>query len=383
MTAELTVDLDAVAANVRRLRAAATINGRGALLAVVKADGFGGGMEEVARCALAAGASGLGVTSLAEARRLREAGVDAPILSWLHAPDEDWTWALRHHVALGVPSLGHLAAITHAARGCGVPALVHLYADCGIARDGAPAYAWPELVARAQLAELAGNVRVQGVMGHLSSADTPTDERNHQEREAFAGAVAVARRAGLRPRQRHLAATAACLHDPAASHTVVRVGAGLVGIDPAGLVDLAQPLRFTTRVVSVRRVAAGAGVGYGHTWRAERETWLGLLPVGYADGVPRRLAAEAAVSLTGRRCRVVGRVSMDQTIIELGERPVATGSLVTIFGPGTDGEPTVADWARWADTIPHEIVTRIGPRVRREVVGVASPVGGPTSRWAS
>ncbi len=207
MTAELTVDLDAVAANVRRLRAAAEgPSGRGSLLAVVKADGFGGGMEAVARRALAAGATGLGVTSLAEACRLREAGIAAPILSWLHAPDDDWAWAIRHNVALGVPSLGHLAAIARAARGCGIPALVHLHVDCGIARDGAPACAWPELVARARLAELAGHMRVEGVMGHLSSADLPTDERNQQERRAFAAAVEGVRRAGLRPRQRHLAA---------------------------------------------------------------------------------------------------------------------------------------------------------------------------------
>jgi alanine racemase len=183
----------------------------------------------------------------------------------------------------------------------------------------------------------------------------------------FAWGVEQARAAGLRPSVRHLAATAATLTDPRAHHTMCRVGAGLVGIDPSRTTRLRGALTLTAPLVEVRRVRAGTPVGYGHTWTAPAPTVLGLLPLGYADGVPRSASGRAEVLVRGRRRPLVGRVSMDMAVVDLGWTGAAVGDLVTVFGPGDHGEPTVAEWADWADTIEHEVVTGLGARVRRTV----------------
>ena len=356
----LTVDLDAVAANTR-LFAART---PGALMAVVKADGFGHGAAAVARTALAHGASWLGVTSIEEALALRAHGLGAPVLSWLNPIDADFSAAVADGVDLAVPSLRHLGVISAAGAGQ-IAARVHLHLDTGMARDGAAPSEWAALCDAAHRAERAGTVRVVGVMGHLGCADEPTDPANAAGRAAFEQGLRVAREAGLRAPLRHLAATAATLTDPASLHTMSRVGAGLVGIDPSGSTRLTPALTLTAPIVSVRRVGTGAEVGYGHTWSASRPTTLALLPLGYADGLPRAASGRAEVLVRGRRCSLVGRISMDQAVIDVGDEPVAPGETVTVFGPGTRGEPTVADWAQWADTIEHEIVTGIGARVSR------------------
>ncbi|WP_447646390.1 alanine racemase [Nocardioides zeae] len=385
-TPVLTVDLAAVAHNTRVLAGRA---GTAALMAVVKADGFGLGASDVARTALAHGATRLGVTSLQEALALRAAAVDAPVLSWLNAVDAPWEAALLADVDLAVPSRDHLDAIAAAARTTGRTAPVHLHLDTGLARDGAAPDAWADLCRAARRAELLGAVRVVGAMGHLARADEPTHPANAGGRARFARGVAVARAAGLRPRLRHLAATAATLTDPASRHTVVRVGAGLAGIDPSGTTTLAGPVTLTAPVVSVRRVPAGTPVGYGGTWTAARATRLALLPVGYADGLPRLASGTAEVLLRGRRVPVVGRVSMDQVVVDLGPADdtgplggVAPGDVATVIGPGDgtgDGAaPTVADWAGWSGLLPHEVLTGLGSRPRR-VVRPAAPATSPAT----
>ncbi|HJQ05758.1 MAG TPA: alanine racemase C-terminal domain-containing protein, partial [Nocardioides sp.] len=225
--------------------------------------------------------------------------------------------------------------------------------------------AWARLCAAARRAERSGTVRVVGLMGHLACADRPADPSNAVGRDRFLWGLAVARRHGLRPPLRHLAATAATLTDPLSHHTLCRVGAGLVGIDPTGTTRLHPAMTLTAPVVSVRDVAPGVSVGYGHTWSAPRATRLALLPVGYADGIPRTASGRAQVWLRGRRCPVVGLVSMDQVVVDVGTAAVHVGEVATIFGSGTQGEPTAAEWAAWAGTIEHDIVTGIGSRVRR------------------
>jgi alanine racemase len=175
----------------------------------------------------------------------------------------------------------------------------------------------------------------------------------------------VARRAGLHPRVRHLSATSATLTDPASHFDACRVGAGLVGIDPSRTTTLSAAARWTAPVVVVRDVPAGTGVGYGHATVTTRRTRLVTLPVGYADGVPRVSADHAQVLLHGRRCDVVGRVSMDQVVVDVGDLPVVPGDEAVLFGAGADGEPTLRDWARWSSTLEHEVLTGLGPRVRR------------------
>lgn len=353
-TPSVEVDLSAVAANTRRFVALA----RGSVMAVVKADGFGHGLGDVARTAVAAGATWIGVTSLAEAVAVRESGVDVPVLSWLNPVDVDVRLAARCGIDLSVPSLRHLAMIEQAG-----PVRVHLQLDTGMARDGAAPDTWLALMSAARRAELAGKISVVGVMGHLPCADTPG--ANEAGRKALLRGVEMARQAGLRPSVRHLAATSAALTDPGSHLDVVRIGAGLVGIDPSGTTRLRPALRFTAPVVQVRRVQAGVGVGYGHAYVTERATTLALLPVGYADGLPRAATGRAEVLVGGRRRPVVGVISMDQVVIDVGDDVVVAGDEAVVFGSGDGGEPTVGDWARWAGTIPHEIVTGIGARVRR------------------
>ncbi len=352
----LEVDLAAVAANVELLARRAT----GELMAVVKADGFGHGAAAVARTALAHGATRLGVTSLDEALALRRDGIGAPVLSWLNPVDADFATAVAQGIEVAVPGRAHLEAVTRQAPG----AAVHLQLDTGLARDGAAPSEWADLCRAARRAERQGLVRVVGVMGHLACADVPDDPANALGRARFAWGVETARAAGLRPAQRHLAATAATLTDPLSHHTMSRVGAGLVGIDPSGTTALHPALTLTAPLVSVRRVHAGTPVGYGHTWIAPGVTELGLLPLGYADGLPRAASGRAEVLVRGRRRPLVGRISMDMAVVDLGPDGGAAGDVVTVFGPGHHGEPTTAEWAAWADTLEHEVVTGLGARVR-------------------
>jgi alanine racemase len=360
--ARLTVDLGAVAANTRLLKARTSAE----LMAVVKANGFGHGAAAVARTALNAGASWLGVTSLEEALALRVAGLtEVRILSWLNAPGTDFGAAHRHRIDLAVPSQEILAEV--AAVGGGIR--VHLHLDSGMSRDGAGPDLWRPLCEAARAFESAGRIQVVGLMSHLGRAGEPGAAGDSEESEArFRRGVAIARESGLRPSIRHLAATAATLTARQTHFDLVRVGAGLVGIDPSGTTRLRSAMTLTAPLIHIRAVEAGTPVGYGHTWRAARRTNLGLLPLGYADGLPRRASNRAEVWLRGRRCPVVGLISMDQCVIDLGDDSGELGATVTVFGSGAGGEPTVTDWARWASTIEHDIVTGITGRVYRHVI---------------
>ncbi|MBL0004099.1 MAG: alanine racemase [Actinomycetales bacterium] len=361
--AVLDIDLSAVGANTRRFAALTP-----ALLAVVKADGYGLGATQIARTALSHGAIGLGVTSLAEALALRADGLTAPILSWLNPVDGDFAAGLAAGVHLAVGSIEHLDAVCRAARRTGRAASVHLAVDCGMARDGSPPLAWPALCARAGQAQQSGLVDVVGVMGQLSHAGRPRHAASQRGRAVFDWAVTTAAGHGLAPEHRHLATTAACLTDPRSRHTMSRVGAGLVGVDPSSTTLLAQVVTLRAPVVAVRDVVAGTGVGYGHTWRAKRATRLVTVPVGYADGIPRGAAGRAEVSVGGHRCPVVGGVNMDQTVIDVGRLEIELGEPVVVLG----GEgPTLVEWAEWAQTLPHEILTGLGGRVARRYSGVS------------
>ena len=353
----VTIDRAAIAANTRLLAEHA----RGELMAVVKADGFGHGSVEVATAALANGATRLGVTCLAEALPLREAGLTAPILSWLDGAGADFSAAVKHDIELAVPDRVHLDAIARQVAGV----RVHLHLDIGLAREGAPPADWPDLCRAAHRLERRGVLRVVGLMGHLPCADDPAHPSNAVGRARFNWGVQVARAAGLRLVHRHLAATAATLVDPLSHHTMSRVGAGLVGIDPSSTTRLRPAMSLSAPLAQIRRVSAGTAVGYGHTWSAPGRTTLGLVPLGYADGLPRLASGRAQVFVRGRRRPVVGRVSMDSLVVELGDEPADPGETAIVFGPGDHGEPTVANWARWGQTIEHEIVVAVGARARR------------------
>jgi len=375
----LVVHDDAVRANTAHF---AELTG-GRLMAVLKADAFGHGA--VARSVLASGARAVGVTSIDEALALRDDGIEAPLLSWLNTPDADFEAAVRADVDLAAASAELLHAIVRAAGRAGRRARVHLHVDVGMSRDGCPPSEWAALCALAREHEALGGLRVVGVMGHLSCADRPDHPQNTRERLVFDAAVRTARRRGLSPAVIHLAATAATVtgqgagagpgacpgagaddsgrRDPA--RRLHRIGAGLFGIDPSGITDALRPaLSLTTAVVDSRRVGPGAGVGYGLEHVVPRGTNLALLPLGYGDGLPRAASHRAEVVVRGRRRPLVGLFSMDTVVVDTGDDRVSPGERVVVFGQGRT-EPTISDWARWADTIPHEIVTRIGCRVAR------------------
>ncbi|WP_353816055.1 alanine racemase [Agromyces sp. SYSU T00266] len=368
---EAVVDLDAVRQNVATI-AAAVAPAR--VMAVVKADAYGHGAAHVARAALAGGADRLGVADLDEALALRDAGIEAPVLAWLHDPAARFDAAIAHDIDLGASSLAQLEAMADAAAAVGRTANVHLKLDTGLSRNGILAADWDDVVARAATLEAESRVRVAGVFSHL--ANTSTDE-DAAQLAAFLDGVAAAERAGLSPEIRHLASTAAALRMPEARLDMVRIGIGVYGVPPFGDGTTAAELGLTPvmtlrgRIAAVRRVEPGTGASYGHTWRASRPTTLALVPLGYADGVPRQASGRAEVLIHGVRHRIAGRIAMDQFLVDVGEAEVAVGDEVVLFGDPAVGAPSADDWGDAADTIGYEIVTRVGPRVPRTHVGDA------------
>ena len=369
--AEVVVDLRAVRRNLRVLRdlVAEGVERAPLVMVVVKADAYGHGMLPVARTARAAGADWLGVATAAEARALRDDGDTGPLLCWLAAPGEDFAPLVATDVDVTASSVAQLGEVVAGARQAGRVARVQLKVDTGLSRNGAPRDQWLALVAAARSAELDGSVRVTGLWSHLACADEPDHPANAAQKAAFAEALALADDAGLQPEVRHLANSAGALLHPDARHDLVRLGIATYGLSPApdivSSVQLGLVPAMTVRgtVVLTKELAAGDGVSYGHTFVAEEPTRVALVPLGYADGVPRSASSVAQVQVDGLRCPVLGRVCMDQFVVAAPE--ARAGDEVVLFGPGARGEPTATDWARWCDTIDYEIVTRMGGRATR------------------
>ncbi|MFE5407231.1 alanine racemase [Microbacterium sp. NPDC056569] len=362
---EAVVDVGAIEDNVRHLR---RLTGS-EVIAVVKADGYGHGAVRSAVAALAGGASRLGVSDITEALALRRAGIDAPIVAWLHAPGADFAEAAALGIELGISSLEQLQKAA-AAASADRPVGVHLKLETGLSRNGIAPEEYRVVFAEAARLERIGRVRVIALFSHLSNA-SPDDDR--AALRAFEEGVAVAASVGLAPPLRHIAATHAAIDLPESRLGCVRIGIGLYGLSPFDdrtSADLGLRPAMTLRgtVAAVRRVPAGKGVSYGYDYRAERETTLALVPLGYADGVPRSASGAAPVVIGGRRFTVAGRIAMDQFVVDMGDEPVAVGDAAVLFGDPTLGVPSATEWADAAGTINYEIVTRVGPRVpRREV----------------
>ncbi|MFC8849307.1 MULTISPECIES: alanine racemase [unclassified Micromonospora] len=362
---EVRVDLDAIRENVTRLRAGTSAE----LMAVVKGDGYGHGMLPSARAALDAGADWLGVCTLDEALTLRRAGIDAPVLAWLLAPGVPLHEGVATGVDLAAASLTQLDEMAEAGRRAGRPARLHLKIDTGLARGGATVADWPALLEAAAKAQADGLVEVVGVWSHFVYADLPGHPTTDRQLAVFHEGLDMVERAGLRPHYRHLANSAATLTRPDTHFDLVRPGIATYGLSPVAgeRFGLRPAMTARARVMLTKRVRAGSGVSYGHTYLTEADANLAVVPLGYADGVPRHASNTGPVQLAGRRRTVSGRVCMDQFVIDCGDDPVAAGDVATLFGPGTDGEPTADDWAEAAGTINYEIVTRFGgvrvPRV--------------------
>lgn len=361
------VDLSAITGNVAALCELVRCS---QVMAAVKADGYGHGMVPAARAALAGGAGWLGVADLAEALTLRQAGITAPVLCLMTFGDP--AEAIRHDVDLTAGSVAFVARIAAAADRAGVRARLHLEADTGLSRGGATQADWPGVVEAALDAQARGSVRVVGLWSHFACADIPGHPSVAAQLAAFADAAAFAEKAGVTPEVRHIANTAAALTVPESRLDLVRFGGAIYGLStlPGGAPSWLRPaMTLRARLAMVKRVPPGVGVSYGHRYVTSRETTLGLVPLGYADGVPRAAAGLPLVSARGRRWPIAGTVCMDQFVVDFGDEPVAAGDEVVLFGPGDDGEATAQEWGEALGTISYDIATGIGARVPRNYPG--------------
>ena len=362
------IDTSAITANVRALREVA---GGAKLLAVLKADGYGHGIVQAARAALDGGADYLGTAVLEEAFAVREAGITAPLFSWLAAPGSPYAKAIGQDIDLAAYSVAQLEEIAAAGDAAGRIPRVHLKIDTGMWRGGSTLEDWPGLCAAALALERAGGIRAVGIWSHLACADEPDHPSVAAQLEMFTEAIGIARDMGLDPELCHIANSAATLATPAAHFDMVRTGIAVYGVNPlpeelrGGSPALRPAMTLCAAIVQTKRAPAGAGISYGHTELTETETTLAVVPLGYADGVFRSASSRGPVQLAGGRYRVLGRVCMDQFVIDVADDDVVPGDRAVLFGPGDGGEPHVEAWAEASGTIPYEILTRVGSRVPR------------------
>jgi alanine racemase len=370
LRAEAIIDVGAIRANVERLRSGTSAE----VMAVVKADGYGHGILASARASLAGGATWLGTATIEEALVLRAAGIDAPILAWL------WTTveydavrsALTADVDLSVSNTWQLELVAKAARELDRVAKIHLKIDTGLSRNGAYRDDWPELVDATAHTDV---VEPVGVWSHLAYADEPGHPTIGRQLRNFREALELADDRGVRPRIRHIANSAATLTLPDSHFDLVRPGIAIYGLSPVpseGDYGLVPAMTLRACLAGVKRVHGGEGVSYGHAYTTSGDTTLALVPLGYADGIPRNATNVAPVAVNGRRFTISGRVCMDQFVVDVGDHPVTERDAAVLFGPGRDGEPLAQDWADATGTIHYEIVSRIGTRVPRTYVGQSS-----------
>jgi alanine racemase len=373
---EVLIDLDAIKSNVAALSRHV---GAAQVMAVVKSDGYGHGMLASARAALAGGATWLGVVQTADAIALRQAGVGVPVVSLHGSPDSPHAEAIAHDIDLTAGTVELVTQIAAAASVAGRTARLHLEADTGMGRGGAIAADWPALVSAALAAQADGLVRVVGLWSHFACADIPGHPAIAGQLAAFRAAIELAERAGCRPEVRHLANTPGTLMVPDSYFDLVRPGGGVYGLSttPGGPPDWLRPaMTVRARLIQVKRVPAGTPVSYAHRYATERETTLGIVPVGYNEGIPRNATNQVGMFFAGgRRVSIAGTVNLNHVVADLGDLPAEAGDEVILFGPGDHGEPTAQEWADRLGTISYEIVSRFTGKVPRTYVGVAGGDG--------
>jgi alanine racemase len=372
--AEAVVDLDAIAHNVRLLRELA---GSAQVMAVVKADGYGHGATQAGRAALAAGAAELGVATIDEAMALRRDGIRSPVLAWLHAPGTDFGQALEADVEVAVSSVRQLGEVLDAAERTSHTATITVKVDTGLNRNGVSAIEYPAVLNLLGRAQAGGAARLRGIMSHLVHGDDPDNPFNDLQAQRLNDMLAQARQQGVHPEIAHLCNSPAAMTRPDLAFDMVRPGIAIYGQTPIperGDMGLQPAMTLKCPVALVRSVRAGDGVSYGHTWIAKHDTTLALLPIGYADGVFRTLSGRIDVLINGRLRRSVGRICMDQFMVDLGpgEVDVADGDEAILFGSGSQGEQTAQDWADLLGTINYEVVTSPRGRVTRTYRGTAT-----------
>ena len=374
--AEALIDLGAIESNVRTLMRK---TGKPAL-AVVKADAYGHGLVPVAKSAVKAGATWLGTALLEEAIALRDAGIKAPIIAWLTPIHEDFQSALEKQIDIAIPSIDHLSALMKAAEKSGKRARIHLEVDTGMSRGGA-LREWPALLhAVSDLVKLR-KIEVIGIWSHFARADEPGHAFNDQQLSEFENRVAEAKGFGIEPELLHLSNSAATMNNKKAHFDLIRMGIAMYGLSPdfsqmgsSRELGLMPAMRLRAQLHLVKDVPANSPVGYGGTARTSTDTKLGVIAMGYADGIPRNANSHAGVLVSNKVAPIIGRVSMDQFVVDLGKDSSARSGdwayligneTVTSMGNENSVGYTADSWADASGTINYEIVTRIGPRVPR------------------
>ena len=372
--AEVIVDLAAIKANINHLMSR---SGKPAL-AVVKADAYGHGLVPVARASIEAGVEWLGTALLEEALLLRKAGIKTRVIAWLTPITDDLSAAITNDIDLAIPSREHLHAIVEASKRAKKKARVHLEIDTGMSRGGA-LLEWSEMLVDAANAQSSGLIEIVGIWSHFARADEPGHQFNTEQRQRFIAGLEKAKELGINPEITHLSNSAATINDPDSHFDLVRLGIAMYGLSPdvktmgdSEKLNLIPAMSIRARVHLVKEVPAGSQVGYGGTAITKVDTKLAVIAMGYADGIPRNATSETGVLIGNKMSPIIGRVSMDQFVVDLGsESQARAGDWAYIIGsPKRDSYTsancyTADSWAAACGTINYEIVTRISPRVAR------------------
>ena len=362
------INLSAITQNFKSIKSRTTAD----VLAVVKADAYGHGLIPVSKALEEAGADWFGTALLEEAINLRKAGILKPIISWLTPLGEDFKSAIDLDIDLGIPSIDLLDEVIKAASLAGKTARIHLEIDTGMSRGGVLSE-WDQLIKSVLAGVNLKQLKVIGIWSHFARADEPDELMNQEQLSLFEEKVNQAKAAGIDAQFIHIANSAALFTNKSAHKNIIRSGIALFGLSPdvktigdSSSLGLKPAMKLKAKLNLVKEVKAGSSVGYGGTAVLKSDTKLGVVALGYADGIPRSTNNLAGVFVNKKRAPIIGRVSMDQFVVDLGITSTAkTGDEVIVFGDGSNGEYTVDEWAKAANTINYEIITRIGPRVPR------------------
>jgi alanine racemase len=362
------INLSAITQNFKLIKSRTTAD----VLAVVKADAYGHGLIPVSKALEEAGADWFGTALLEEAINLRKAGILKPIISWLTPLGEDFKSAIDLDIDLGIPSIDLLDEVIKAASLTGKAARIHLEIDTGMSRGGVLSE-WDQLIKSVLVGVNLKLLKVIGIWSHFARADEPAELMNQEQLSLFEEKVNQAKTAGIDAQFIHIANSAALFTNKSAHKNIIRSGIALFGLSPdiktigdSSSLGLKPAMKLKAKLNLVKEVKAGSSVGYGGTAVLKSDTKLGVVALGYADGIPRSTNNLAGVFVDKKRAPIIGRVSMDQFVVDLGITSTAkTGDEVIVFGDGSSGEYTVDEWAKAANTINYEIITRIGPRVPR------------------
>jgi alanine racemase len=362
------INLSAITQNFKSIKSRTNAD----VLAVVKADAYGHGLIPVSKALEEAGADWFGTALLEEAINLRKSGILKPIISWLTPLGEDFKSAIGLDIDLGIPSIDLLDEVIKAASLTGKTARIHLEIDTGMSRGGVLSE-WDQLIKSVLVGVNLKQLKVIGIWSHFARADEPDELMNQEQLSLFEEKVNQAKAAGIDAQFIHIANSAALFTNKSTHKNIIRSGIALFGLSPdiktigdSSSLGLKPAMKLKAKLNLVKEVKAGSSVGYGGTAVLKSDTKLGVVALGYADGIPRSTNNLAGVFVDKKRAPIIGRVSMDQFVVDLGITSTAkTGDEVIVFGDGSNGEYTVDEWAKAANTINYEIITRIGPRVPR------------------